>query len=143
MSSSSWETGASSIITRSTATRDRSGEPFVGHTGPVYTAAFSPDGTLLATGSGDGLVRLWDVATRKQISGPHLRHQQAVRSVVFSPDGRTLASGGEDSAVRLWDISYAADVQRTLCHAVGRSLTPLTSGRVTPRPALPEGMRLV
>ena len=68
---------------------------------PTHSVAFSPDGRLLASGSQDEKVRLWDPATRKRIrilSG-HLGH---VWSVAFSPDGRLLASGGE-GMVRLWD----------------------------------------
>jgi WD40 repeat protein len=73
-----------------------------GHEDVVSTAAFSPDGKTLATGSYDHLVKLWSVET-----GELLRdlkgHSNWVFSVAFSPDGKTLASGGYDKTVRLWN----------------------------------------
>ena len=83
-----------------------------GHTDWVWSVAFSPDGGTLASGSGDGTVRLWDALT-----GAHLRilegHTDWVRSVAFSPDGGTLASGSGDGTVRLWDALTGAHL-RTL-----------------------------
>ena len=69
--------------------------PCVGHELFVWSVAFSPDGTRLASGSGDETVRLWDVETGEEIAT--LRgHEHFVYSVAFSPDGTRLASGGPD-----------------------------------------------
>ncbi|MEU9146708.1 trypsin-like peptidase domain-containing protein [Streptomyces sp. NPDC048349] len=73
-----------------------------GHTDTVYSVGFSPDGATLATGSGDGTARLWDVdtgKTRTTLTG----HSEAVLSVAFSPDGATVATAGLDGTARLWD----------------------------------------
>ena len=78
---------------------------FTGHTGTVYSVAFSPDSKILASASRDGAVRLWDVATHRQIGKPLTVHAGGVTSVAFSPDGTTLATGSEDGTVRLWDVA--------------------------------------
>ncbi|KAF8290874.1 hypothetical protein DL93DRAFT_2146610, partial [Clavulina sp. PMI_390] len=78
--------------------------PLTGHTGFVTSVAFSPDGAILASGSGDQSIRLWDVQTQSAKGEPLTGHTQYVRSVAFSPDGAVLASGSHDKSIRLWDV---------------------------------------
>ena len=60
----------------------------------VESVAYSPDGTMLASGAGDGTVKLWDMATKENIA-TFEGHTDRVSSVAFSPDGTTLVSGEE------------------------------------------------
>ena len=73
----------------------------------VNVVAFSPDGKLLAMGSGNGIVRLWDVATQRQIGVQlgTLNRARLIESMAFSPDGTTLAAASKDGVVRLWDVA--------------------------------------
>ena len=77
----------------------------VGHTAQVTSLAFKPNSYLLASGSGDNTIRLWDVGDRDKLRHVStLRgHTKFVASVAWSPDGRTLASGSSDGTVRLWN----------------------------------------
>jgi WD40 repeat protein len=77
----------------------------VGHTEPVRSVSFSPDGTRIVSSSFDKAVRLWDAATGQPWNEPLEGHAEAVYSVSFSPDGTRNASGSKDSTVRLWDVT--------------------------------------
>ncbi len=74
-----------------------------GHRDFVSGLAFSPDDTLLATGSMDGTIRLWNTAdgtANAALPG----HIQETTDVAFSPDGRTLASLGRNESLKLWHL---------------------------------------
>ena len=71
----------------------------------VTALAFSPDGKILASGTGYSAseIRLWDVATGKQI-GQLDGHDSWVSSLVFWPDGKKLASSSGDQTICVWDV---------------------------------------
>lgn len=70
----------------------------------VTSVAISPDGSLVAAGSLDTVVRIWDVETGGLVE--RLRgHRDSVYSVVFTPDGRGIVSGSLDKTLKYWDVS--------------------------------------
>jgi WD40 repeat protein len=83
-----------------------------GHTGAIKSIAFSPDGKLIASGSDDKTIKLWDVTTGKQLHSLE-GHTFGVTSVAFSPDGKLIASGSsyDDRSIRLWDVSTGQQVR--------------------------------
>jgi lysophospholipase L1-like esterase len=83
-----------------------------GHSESVNSVAFSPDGSILASGSGDKTVKLWDVETGNEIRTLE-GHPNCVNSVAFSPDGSILASSGDDNTIKLWDVETGTEI-RTL-----------------------------
>ena len=96
-----------------------------GHTSGIASVSFSPDGSTIASGSGDRIgrwmagdhsVRLWDANT-----GSHLHtltgHRDKVNSLSFSPDGAILASGSYDDTARLWDVNTGSHLRTLDGHA--------------------------
>jgi WD40 repeat protein len=79
------------------------------HTDQTYGLAFSPDERMLASGSLDGSVKLWDVETGTLLwSG---WQTQGTVWLAFAPDGSLLASGGFEGTVRLWDPKLGTTLQ--------------------------------
>ena len=80
-----------------------------GHDSGVWSVAWSPGGSTIASGSKDGTVRVWDTATGQQSQDGAMKGG-LVNSVVFSPDGSKIASGVEEKMVRVWDAGTGQQV---------------------------------
>ncbi|QYS98138.1 hypothetical protein H0G86_005333 [Trichoderma simmonsii] len=77
------------------------------HTQPAKSLAFSPDGSYLASGYGNGTICLWDAVTgakQRILEG----HGSGVRSIDFSPKEQLIASGSGDGTIRLWNSTTGA-----------------------------------
>jgi WD40 repeat protein len=94
-------------------------------------AALSRDGRLLAAGSENGVVRLFDAA-KGELLRELLGHEGELSDIQFHADGRTLLTAATDGSVRLWDIVGPED---ELYHGVWRRIHGLT--------ASPDGRRLL
>ena len=95
-----------------------------GHTDRVFGMAFSPDGRLLATGSGMGpsdvsdfTVKIWDLETGQKLRSLK-GHGGDVHAVTFSPDGALVASASIDYTVKVWDVKRG-ELVHTLWHQDG------------------------
>lgn len=78
-----------------------------GHTNAIFSVAYSPDGKLLASGSADGKICIWQ-AKDGTLYRTLEQHTAAVFAVAFDPsvtDGRLLASGSRDRTAKIWDTA--------------------------------------
>ena len=78
----------------------------------VHNVAFNPDGTVLATGDGAGMVRLWNTQTG-ELKAAVQAHTNWAFSVAWSPGGKSFVTGGGDDAVRLFDAANPTQPLKT------------------------------
>lgn len=96
-------------------------QTIAGHSGPVLTVAFSPDGQYLATGGWDHLAMVWNVSNGRlvhKLTG----HSEPVGNVAFSPDGQLLVTASWDGTAKLWSIRSGHPL-----HTLSGSLEPMTN----------------
>jgi WD40 repeat protein len=75
-----------------------------GHERGVDSIAFSADGTLLASGGRDSLIKLWEVESGELV-GELTAHSKPILTLAFHPAGNMLASGSGDNTVRVWGVT--------------------------------------
>ncbi|MGO8932026.1 MAG: protein kinase family protein [Limisphaerales bacterium] len=99
------------------ATRERF-RVLPGHTGPIRSIAFSPDGHRLVTGSEDSTARVWDLASGVAVT-KFTGHRGWLCFAAFSPDGRLVATSSFDRSVRVWEADSGREVLPPLWHGDG------------------------
>jgi WD40 repeat protein len=77
-------------------------ETLIAEGGKVTAIDISPDGTLLASGNRDFLLKFWDLDSSERIFSP-FEHTGHITDLAFSPDGKLLATASEDQILRLWN----------------------------------------
>ncbi|MCG9126842.1 trypsin-like peptidase domain-containing protein [Candidatus Poribacteria bacterium] len=100
----------------STHQRDTMKSKLLPYRDTVLTVAFSFDNQLVAGGSVDGTIQVWDANTGDQIY-IFTEHTKPVEEVVFSPDRKELASASTDQTVRVWSlVGVGGQLDETILH---------------------------
>jgi WD40 repeat protein len=86
-----------------------------GHRAAVKSVAYSLDGKLIATGSRDHSVKLWEVSTGREIRS-FLGHLNAVNAIAFDPTGKLMATGSSDKDIIIWEIATGKEILRISGH---------------------------
>jgi WD40 repeat protein len=87
-----------------------------GHTRLVFCVSFNHDGSLLASGSADKTITIWDFDRSPKIKRVLVGHLSSVYCVVFSPDATYIASASGDKTVRLWYTDTGQEAAHLLGH---------------------------
>ena len=109
----------------------RLGFPALFHTRDVFDVTYSPDGKILACGSDDAMIRLWDATTGKLLR-QWRGNKKFVCGLAFAPDGKVLASGGDDPVVHLWDPDSGREFKSLKGHTGLVSAVAFAPGRQDP-----------
>ena len=80
-------------------------DPFTGHSDPVESVAFSPNGQHIVSCSEDRTIRVWDAMMGEPAADPFTGHTDLVRSVAFSPDDQYVVSGSKDLTIRVSNVT--------------------------------------
>lgn len=78
-------------------------QPFTGHEATVWSVAYTPDGSRLLAGGGDGKIRVWDVASRQERPYFGSTSRQAVAGITPLPDSRRIIVRHEGGATGVWN----------------------------------------
>ena len=81
----------------------------------VWALAFSPDGKMLASGSQDKTVQLWDIEKQRKLATLKT-HEGWITALAFSTDGKTLASGDANKVIKLWNVDTYKERATLLGH---------------------------
>jgi WD40 repeat protein len=87
-----------------------------GHSGFLYAATFSPDGTRVLTTGADRVARIWSAADGRLV-GELVGHTGDVTGAAFSPNGRRIATASFDGTVRIWDAATLQSLFELRGHA--------------------------
>ena len=79
------------------------------HNGPIWSVAFSPDGSTVAMGIDDGSVRLYDAQSSK-LKSSFKAQDGPVWSVIYNFDGTQIATIGDDARIRLWNPATSLEI---------------------------------
>ncbi len=99
-----------------------------GHEHVVKGLAYHTSGNRLASASGDGTVRFWDLTTNRELQ-VFTGHEYSVNAVVIAPDGLRLASGGADGTARIWMLRDAVEIALLGHRTAVRALLFASDGR--------------
>ena len=88
---------------------------FNGHDNAVQALAFAPAGTLIASGSADKTVKLWNLSTLGLVR-TYRGARDFITSVAISPDGKLIAAASRDGAIRIWATSSRGQRRRFSGH---------------------------
>jgi len=103
-------------------------DPWEAHSEGIMSVAWSPDGSVIASGSGyeGGPIKLWDAASGKSI-GELKGHTPWISDLVFSKDGMWLYSASGDQTIRIWDVGQRrclATLRGSIQELLGLALSP-------------------
>jgi WD40 repeat protein len=91
---------------------------FKGHKDQINSVAFSPNGNVIASGSSDNTVKVWNSKTGQEaitLQG----HTQLIYMMRFSPDGRQIISASGDNTVKVWDAETGEEIHTFKGHTSG------------------------
>ncbi|MFN8418025.1 MAG: WD40 repeat domain-containing protein [Anaerolineae bacterium] len=81
----------------------------------LYSVAISPDGKLIATGSSNGIIQLWDAVAKVEL-GSLTASPEIILSLAFSSDGSLLFAGDSGDTIYIWDVKAKEEVRKLTGH---------------------------
>jgi len=121
-------------IVFTSALYSKSGNPRIviqnGHVSSVSSLAYSPDGTILVSGSGQGIIKIW--SGKVMLVHSYRAHEGPVNTLAYSIDGKSFISGSGNSNKKTWALSLWSKAGRLIRRVSGFRFGPVSSLACSP-----------